>query len=295
MKYDIIIPTIYRDYYFLKKVVKYIIANLDPDNIFIITNKSYSIYISKDIQNNKKCHIIHEDELLPGLTYSIIHKTLINHNIANPFTGWYFQQFLKMGFALSNYAQNSYYLSWDSDTLPIKHIDFFDSNNHPLFTMKTEYHQPYFNSIIRLLGLKKTNPKSYIAEHMLFNKEIMRELINDIEESAMEGNIWYEKIISSIDKGEPHGFSEFETYGTYCNTKYPNLYNERDIPSFRYGGFIQGRFINDNILYTISPDIAYITFEVYHIPPFPWNMLCYIQNYYFKKKERLILKLKKYI
>lgn len=292
MKYDIIIPTIYRDYYFLKKVVKYIIANLEPDNIFIITNKTLCRYISNDILQNKLCCIIYEDDLLPELTYNKVQNILIKHRIANPFTGWYFQQFIKMGFALSNYANNTYYLSWDSDTLPIKHISFFDSNEHPMFTMKTEHHQPYFNSISRLLGIKKNTPKSYIAEHMLFNRGIMCELINEINNSTLEGDIWYEKIISSIDNGEPHGFSEFETYGTYCKNKYPHLYKERHLPGFRYGGFIQGRFINDNILKKLSPDIAYITFEVYHTPPFPWNVICNLQNMYFKKKERLILKLR---
>jgi hypothetical protein len=238
---------------------------------------------------NPQCIIIDENELVEGLTYDTIRKTLVKHN-SNQRVGWYFQQFLKMGFALSKYVENDYYLSWDSDTLPLKPIEMFDYDEHPFFTMKSEYHQPYFNSLNRLLGIGKTNKKSYIAEHMLFNKNIMKELLYTIEKSNISGERWYEKIINSMDFNEPCGFSEFETYGTFCLHNYPSLYRERELSCFRYGGFIQGRLISRKVLEKLSFDISIVTFEPYHNPPFPWGLLNHIYYKYLKKKERIIEK-----
>ena len=47
--------------------------------------------------------------------------------------------------------------------------------------MKSEHHQPYFDTIEKLFNISKTNSKSYIAEHMMFNRKIMNQLVNDIE------------------------------------------------------------------------------------------------------------------
>ena len=89
--------------------------------------------------------------------------------------GWYFQQFLTLAFALTSYCKG-YYLTWDSDTLPISELHFFQ-DGQPLFTMKKEYHRPYFNTLQRLIGLDKTSSKSFIAEHMIFKPEFVCEII----------------------------------------------------------------------------------------------------------------------
>lgn len=289
MNYDIIIPTIYRDFPFLIKIVEYINKNLTPSNIYIIANKEKSRFLPKKILAHKHCIALDEDKLLEGLDYDHVRK-ILKDKTSNPRTGWYFQQFLKMGFALSKYAQHDYYLTWDSDTLPLQPINFFGPDNHPLFTMKSEYHKPYFNSLNRLIGLGKLNNSSYIAEHMIISKTIMKELIEDIEKSTIPGGVWYEKIINSIDKGEQYGFSEFETYGTYCLHNYPELYHERVLPSFRYGGFIQGRLVNETILKKLSFDLAIVSFEPYHTPPFPWGQINNLYYKYLNKKEWFIEK-----
>ena len=103
--------------------------------------------------------IIDEDKLVEGLTYGWLKQFLEERNVYLRI-GWYFQQFLKMGFANSKYC-NEYYLSWDSDTLPLSRITFFEEE-HPIFTMKKEYHKPYFNTMYKLLGLKKTVGFSFI-------------------------------------------------------------------------------------------------------------------------------------
>ena len=205
--------------------------------------------------------------------------------------GWYFQQFLKMAFALSEHCDTDYYLSWDSDTIPLRRIDFFNEDGKPYFTMKTEHHDPYFVAIARLFGITNINSRSYIAENMMFNKSIMIELIEKIQSNTqVEGNTWYEKIIYALEPESvsPMGFSEFETYGNYCSNFYPDFYQERTLPSFRAGGLIQGRFVSDRILKQLSFDQATASFEIYDRPPFPWGKLSYWYARWQRRKELFI-------
>ena len=96
--------------------------------------------------------VLDENTLIPGLTFDKLTKLLRLHKEGLS-TGWFFQQFLKLGFAKTKYA-GEYYLTWDADTLPLSHIEFFDGN-HPYFTRKYEYNENYFFTIERILGMQK--------------------------------------------------------------------------------------------------------------------------------------------
>jgi hypothetical protein len=294
MKYDIIIPVAFRDYTFLKNTIKYIEEFLDPEQIYIITHLNMSCCIPSKIKKDNRCIILDEDKILPNLSLKNIEEILRKHKSIYLNTGWYFQQFLKMGFAMSEYCNKEYYLTWDADTLPLCPINFFSQNNHPFFSMKSEHHEPYFETLNNILGIEMTNKCSYIAEHMMFNKSIMQELIEKINgNQTLYGKTWFEKIIYSTNPKEQNSFSEFETYGNYCLTNYPDLYVERLLPSFRGGGYITGRFINKRILNELKADLFTISFEIYNVPSFPWNIahwwyIKYIK--YFKYKEYVIKK-----
>ena len=291
MKYNIIIPVIYRDFSFLRKTIEFVFKNLEPETLYIITDIRFQRYLPKEVLYNKKCVVIDENELLDGMTIKYLKELFRKLGRSELWVGWYFQQFLKMAFSLSYYCDTDYYLSWDSDTIPLWKIDFFDENSKPYFTMKTEHHKPYFVAIERLLGIIKTNDRSYIAENMMFKKSIMTELINCIQSNnELAGTVWFEKIIYALEPEliSPMGFSEFETYGNYCFNHYPTLYVERTLPSFRSGGLIQGRFVSDKILEKLSFDQATASFEIYDRPPFPWGKLSYWYARWQRRKELFI-------
>ncbi len=291
--YNIIIPVIYRDYSFLSTTIRYIRKNLSPQKIFILTDTRFMRFLPKTLLNHENCTIIDENALIDGLTKEAIETMFCNMG-RNPMrAGWYYQQFLKMAFALSDYCDTEYYLSWDSDTLPLRKIDFFNPDGRPLFTMKTERHMPYFVAIERLLNIKKFNDRSFIAENMLFNKAVMQDLINQIQSNCqIDGHMWYEKIICALvpESVSFMGFSEFETYGNFCQNIYPKLYKERTLPSFRCGALIQGRFVSDKILEQLSFDQATVSFEIYDRPPFPWGGLTYLYARWQRRKELFIRK-----
>lgn len=293
MIYNVVIPVIFRDYSFLKKTIRYVNRFLSPQKVYIITDIRFKRYLPKEIQNNKSCVVIDENSLLDGMTIGSIKKMFSELNRTKIGAGWYFQQFLKMAFSLSDYCDTDYYLSWDSDTIPLRKIDFFDESGNPYFTMKSEHHVPYFIAIQRLLDITNYNSHSYIAENMMFNKSIMIELINRIESnSQLEGNTWYEKIVYALvpESVSCMGFSEFETYGNYCLNYHPGFYEERTLPSFRAGGLIQGRFVSDRILKQLSFDQATASFEIYDRPPFPWGKLTYWYARWQRRKELIIRK-----
>lgn len=293
MIYNVVIPVIFRDYSFLKKTIRYVNRFLSPQKVYIITDIRFKRYLPKEIQNNKSCVVIDENSLLDGMTIGSIKKMFSELNRTKIGAGWYFQQFLKMAFSLSDYCDTDYYLSWDSDTIPLRKIDFFDESGNPYFTMKSEHHVPYFLAIQRLLDITNYNSHSYIAENMMFNKSIMIELINRIESnSQLEGNTWYEKIVYALvpESVSCMGFSEFETYGNYCLNYHPGFYEERTLPSFRAGGLIQGRFVSDRILKQLSFDQATASFEIYDRPPFPWGKLTYWYARWQRRKELIIRK-----
>lgn len=270
MNYDVIIPVAAKDISFVPRVIKYIRKNLyGVDNIYIITNKSN---FSKTLLKNHDCILLDEDSLLPGL-YFLKTKELLEKLNKNISVGWYFQQFLKYAFGLSEYA-TKYYLSWDADTLPLREIRFFDQKEKPLFTKKYEYNENYFITIKKLLNIKRQVEFSFIAEHMLFDPAIIKELITKIEESSVFGNCWYEKIINAGNyEINFFTFSEFETYGNYVMVFYPDKYSFRQLNTFRRGGYIQGRNISDEKLIRIGFDTDTISFELQDEPLFPYNIL----------------------
>ena len=291
--YNIVIPVIYRDYSFLKTTLKYVFRYLRPQKIFIVTDIRFKRFLPKLILDDSNCIVIDENKLIDGMTLDELKVLFSRLNRTRLGAGWYFQQFLKMAFAFSDYCDTDYYLSWDSDTVPLRKIVFFDDIGRPYFTMKNEHHAPYFVVIGRLFGISNFNSASYIAENMLFNKYIMKELVTKIQQNKhLKGDTWVEKIIYSLEPEtvSPMGFSEFETYGNYCLNFHPNLYVERLLPSFRLGGLIQGRFVSDKILNQLSFDQATASFEIYDRPPFPWGKLSYWYARWQRRKELLIRK-----
>lgn len=294
-KYDVIIPVAGKDAGFIHRVVKYVRKHLiGVECIYIITNESYVKKIAKSIGRLDDIHIVDENRLIEGLTISHIKDIARRYtNCTSP--GWFYQQFLKLGFALTKYAKK-YYLSWDADTIPVSDISFFEESQ-PLFTRKNEYNENYFATIEKIIGLNKVEPYSFIAEHMLFDSDIVRELLKKIETCPVEGNTWFEKIMRAGDYNHPNpSFSEFETYGTYVMTYYPNLYKTRQLNTFRRGGWIRGRAISDQMLEKLSFDLDTISFEMRDEPLFPYNIsyrwwrLKDLSSKFFNNNPRVVFK-----
>ena len=235
-KYDIVVPICEKDIDVFFHGIKWLYEFLPVKKIVLIGNNS----VKGKIPDRYKDLIeyIDEDSIIPYDDVKAVMKEVSGNDPDSiKRTGWYLQQFLKMKYA--DICTDEYYIVWDADTYSIRKTDFFDKN-HPIFDVRQEYHENVFNTMRRILPeLSKIKPFSFIAEHMLISCKIMKEMINEIEQNECVGkqrDLFYKKILWAIDKNmlAQGGFSEFETYGTYCVTKYPDLYVTREWNSLRH-------------------------------------------------------------
>lgn len=255
-EYELIIPVALRDVPVLEKSLPYIKKNLSPKKIIIISNlKARDLIENMHFDNVKFCD---ENSLIPNLTFDTVKQYLSKYNTEKS-TGWYFQQFLKMGYALV--TDCDYYMSWDSDTLPLTNIEMFEDDKI-IFSLKKEYNKPYFDTIESLLQLKKCMKQSFIAEHMMFKTEYMKELL-DVIQSKDKNNEWFINILEAIPKESlcVSGFSEFETYGTYVYNYHHDAYLYKNIKAIRKGKMIFGEVPNDNVMEWLGKHYLSISFE----------------------------------
>jgi len=132
--------------------------------------------------------------------------------------GWYLQQFIKL-IALSEAKSDEIYMIWDADTVPLKPL-VFNSSNKLSYYKATEHHLPYFETITRLLDLKKIVCHSFIAQCFPARGAWIQEFITFIETG--KGLPWLEAIVEATNFREDSGFSEYETLGTFFSHKYAN-------------------------------------------------------------------------
>ena len=135
-KFNVIIPTAYKDFSFLKKTITYVAENIQPRKIVVVLDIRLLRYIPKEIKANSLIDLVDENNLVKDLSFLTVRNLLKRHGLPVSRTGWFLQQFLKLGFALSELCDTDYYLSWDADTLPLRKLQFFSETGHPLFTKK---------------------------------------------------------------------------------------------------------------------------------------------------------------
>lgn len=265
---DVVICMAARDFRIVKKTIRglrrYVINN--SDIIYLITKSSNRRLFCVGWFAKNNVILLDEDNLVTGLTYGGLQEIVSKHFDYQEKAGWYLQQFLKMGFALSKYAKEKY-LIWDSDTIPLRNISLVTAEGKCYLAAKTEYHKPYFDTMERLLGFGKQEDFSYIAEHMVIEVKYMRELIERIERASANGVYWFEKIINASSKTDVGTFSEFETYGSFCSKYHPGVFEIRELRTLREAGMLFGHSVTPEELETLGRmgfDTA--SFESYDVP-----------------------------
>lgn len=247
----------------VKNNIPLLIERLPVDRITFVGSEEVGTIVA-EYSESGKVSFIDENSIIPfDDVHAVMKEVLKTPLVPRGVTGWYYQQFLKMQF--SSVSESDYYLTWDGDTVPCKSFSMFSEDGKPYFDLKTEYHEEYFITMQKLLGMGKVIGKSFISEHMLFNVQIMKELIKTIEANTeIPGNTFYEKILHSIRDGQvdSNSFSEFETYGTFVALKHQQAYKLRDWHSLRYGAmYFKPDEMTQEDFDWLSPDFDAISFE----------------------------------
>ena len=262
--YDVIIVITPADYKRVRGNFERLL-NLMPADKIVFVGSSEVGELIKTESWQERAGFVDENEVLPFEDVSrVIADILKIEKVPRGLVGWYYQQFLKMNY--SKFSKHPYYLTWDGDTVPTKQFSMFEKEgNKPYFDLKYEEHREYFVTLSRLLGMDKVIGKSFISEHMLFNCEIMSNLIADIEgNTSIEGQYFYEKILRAIrpEALQSNSFSEFETYGTYVAYKYRDVYKLKDWHSVRYGSiYFEPDKMTEEDYKWLSLDFDAVSFE----------------------------------
>ena len=200
-------------------------------------------------------------QISKNLTLSNIKQYFKNRNEDSSRAGWYFQQFIKLSISKLNYISNLY-LIWDADAVVLKPINFLTKGNKIYLEKNKEYHKPYFDILEKLIGLEKQTNYSFIAEYLLFNKEIVNTIISKI--STKEE--WWDEILDNIDSDNlsKSGFSEYELYGNYIYKYHKNSFEIRNLNKSRKGVKLLGNNPTKKDLKQLSLAYDYMSFEQFH-------------------------------
>lgn len=132
--------------------------------------------------------------------------------------------------------------------------------------MRTLIMVPYFITLNKIIpGLKHPN-LSFVTEHQMIKTEYMKNLLDNIEKNdKLEGKLFWQKILMAIEIKDIHhfGISEFETYGSFVETKYPNSYIRRNWNSLRLAKKFYDNVdnLNENNINWLSQDFYALSFE----------------------------------
>lgn len=279
---NIVMPISIRDVNTIINNRSYFIENLPIKEIIVIG----SAEVGKAIENIADLMFINENEIYPGLNYHRIQEIIENRTVSGRRrAGWYLQQFIKMAYCYK--CEDECYLVWDSDTIPLRKLSF-NKNDKLLYSLKNEFYEPYFEEIrILFPQIMQFNDKgSYITEHMVFDTNIMKEMIGEIEaNNCIPGDSFFEKILNSIpvQNISLSGFSEFETYGTFVYNYYQNRYAYRQLNVMRHGKIYFGEKPTNQDLSWAKESYDTISFEHFEKE---WMILSFFARKNAKSKKR---------
>jgi hypothetical protein len=205
--------------------------------------------------------LIDEDAFVPGLTLARL-RTLAEPGFPQG-AGWYFQQFLKFGFAFQT-TSDDHYLIWDADTVPLRPLEFFDGEGRMLFTTATEHHKPYFETYQNLFRHDPRRDFSFISQHIIVRKSILREMLHTIETNFPGPENWAWKIMRHLAGRGTNRFSEYETLGHYVKNIHPATAIFRQLPWLREGSVQVSTHPSATHLARLANDYAFVSFEANH-------------------------------
>jgi len=199
--------------------------------------------------------VVAEDDVIPGHISQSIAARL---GARQARTGWYLQQFVKLGFCKCVEAPR--YVIWDADTVLLQPMSFFRDGRLQLATAK-EHHRPYFETFERLMGARPALRSSAISQYMPVDVSCAKEMLERIE--GIHNRHWIDAILSVLPLQGDSEFSEYETLANYMALSHPDKVSFVRHRWFRYGSDICGftTLPEINEVAAIFSGYAYVAFE----------------------------------
>ena len=241
--------------------VEYLRRFLPVESIHLFTARSHLKRFRRAL--GSEVNLIDEDTALPDMTFQKL-RGLSLPGFPGA-AGWYFQQLLKFSFCHRG-VPGDYYLIWDADTIPLRPLEFFDRQGRMIFTTADENHSPYFDTYRNLLGEEPHREFSFIAQHMIVEKKILREILNRIETRLPGPESWAWKIMRNLVGDGTNLFSEYETLGHYVKNHYPDRAVYRRMAWLRDGSLRVGGMPSVTDLDRLGREYDFAAFEAAERP-----------------------------
>lgn len=208
--YDIVIVSHEKDFNNIKFIVEYSQKNLKFDSIHLILSerKEFTDLELLKTLTDKPVFLHLESNILK------VDKSRINHR-----PNWIYQMLLKI---FQNVTLNDDFLIIESDCLILKEINFFEEDKTTLYLCRDQNHTPYFN-FNNLLGFGREYNHSFISEFMMYDKKVVKELLNKTNCKTVED--FLELIYLYIDS-ESYP-SDYDLYGNFYYSNYPDKFETK--------------------------------------------------------------------
>ena len=225
-----------RDVAIWKISSEYIIRNIDAESYEVIVPDA-DVDLFRKVTLNKFM-VTEESKYLEHRNISWL-KSKFPQNLKFR-AGWYLQQFVKIQALRA--GDGVVNLVWDADTVPLKELNFIDSDEKLIYYKSEEYHVAYFSMIKRLIGFDKIVDFSFIAQCFAAKSAWVNNFCLEIEE--IYGVNWIEAVVNNLDFTEGCGFSEYESLGTYFSHKYTEQMLLNSSAWQRFGNSLIGNINN---------------------------------------------------
>jgi hypothetical protein len=197
--YDIVIVSHEKDFNNIKFIIKYAQKNLNFDSIHLIVSerKEFTDFELVKSLTDKPVFLHMESNILR------VDKNRIQHR-----PNWIYQMMLKI---FQNVTDNDNFLIIESDCLILKEINFFEGEKTYLYLCRDQNHTPYFN-FNNLLGFGREYNHSFISEFMMYNKQIVKDML--LKSNCSDVNDFLEIVYNNTNNNcYP---ADYELYGNFC-------------------------------------------------------------------------------
>ena len=269
--FELALFTIARDLPLLSLGLPYLRHFLRPERISCVASASCIAGI-RAAGVGDGISFVDEDRVVAGLSLALV-RSLLEERGGNPGrAGWYFKQIALLAYAMRA-ETGTHYLVWDTDTIPLGPVPLFDGEGRVLLSAKRAYHAPYFATLEKLVGYGRAGTHSFIAEHMMFDRDCVRHLASRILGGGeFDGEAFARRIMAAVPSGalSASGFSEYETYGNFMLRERPGSIAIRRIASIRHGAALFGSLPSPAQLFAASLlGYRWATFEEWKLSTAP--------------------------
>ncbi|TMK39888.1 MAG: hypothetical protein E6G56_09610 [Actinobacteria bacterium] len=141
---------------------------------------------------------------------------------------WVYQQLLKLGAGTYIEELSQRYLVIDSDVIFLRDVSFAtDDRVRFPYSRAFEYHEPYRQAYERLIGEPPSTDHSLTVHHMLYDQQLLSELIDEIERRWELA--WHDAYVDATDPAAVSSISEMDIYGWWVLDRHPELAEVRQL------------------------------------------------------------------